>query len=517
MEEFNRFAKTHFFISLGFLVIGLCFGFFYSINLLGFFNNLEVLNPIHTRSVHITLMLYSFIPLMLSYLPFLLMSKDLGFNHKAIEYLNLYTVLWYLFLLCAIFSLLFGVNRGLAFYDFHYSLNFILAFAGFFYIKAIFIYIKDYDQKPLWIDLSRYFIFSAPFVLLFLMNPTVGQVESTINGPHGDNTLGMSLALIPIYYLIIKYLSTNKFELKWNILWIIPTICYVFSILHRSFVSPLSYEQEWFFQWLTFLYIPLLYRWYKDANIEPFAKRLLLISILAFVFVDIEGNILFIDSIRWIFHRNDLIVAHAHVALGVGVIFMVFAMFSQFLIENKKFIFWYLFGIFGIFISLSIAGFVEAGLLNLEVYNLWIARTLFAIFVILSFFSFISFKKDISKVQKYHLAGILSDGFGALVLILIADFLYPFINIKFFANYEYVVFSFVAMTGVIHFFAYKLKEHENILAILTIIIRFVVGSMFLALFLANKLDFIALFIALFDFCFAIFYLLFFYDIKRVKI
>ncbi|MGC6733079.1 hypothetical protein ACP0F4_25810, partial [Escherichia coli] len=48
---------------------------------------------------------------------------------------------------------------------------------------------------------------------------------------------------------------------------------------------------------------------------------------LAFLFVDIEGNILFIPEIRWLFHRNDLIVAHAHVAMGIGVFFMVIAMF----------------------------------------------------------------------------------------------------------------------------------------------------------------------------------------------
>ena len=45
------------------------------------------------------------------------------------------------------------------------------------------------------------------------MNPTIGQVESTVSGPHGDNTLGMSLALIPIYYLKNFFtLSKNDFE-----------------------------------------------------------------------------------------------------------------------------------------------------------------------------------------------------------------------------------------------------------------------------------------------------------------
>ncbi len=83
----------------------------------------------------------------------------------------------------------------------------------------------------------------------------------------------------------------------------------------------------------------LLYRWYKDSNIESFAKLALLISILAFLFVDIEGNILFIPDIRWIFHRNDLIVAHAHVAMGIGVLFMVLSMYTSHINSLKKSIF----------------------------------------------------------------------------------------------------------------------------------------------------------------------------------
>ena len=61
-----------------------------------------------------------------------------------------------------------------------------------------------------------------------------------------------------------------------------------------------------------------LYRWYKDSNITNVAKRALFYFNLGFLFVDIE-NILFIPEIRWLFHRNDLIVAHAHVAMGIGV------------------------------------------------------------------------------------------------------------------------------------------------------------------------------------------------------
>ena len=91
-----------------------------------------------------------------------------------------------------IFSLLLGKNRGLAFYDFAYELNFLLAFAGLFYILALYKFIKLYKIVPLWIKVCLQIVVIAPIALLILMNPTIGQVESTVSGPHGDNTLGMS-------------------------------------------------------------------------------------------------------------------------------------------------------------------------------------------------------------------------------------------------------------------------------------------------------------------------------------
>ena len=220
-----------------------------------------------------------------------------------------------------------------------------------FYILALYKYIKAYKIVPLWIKVCLRITIIAPIALLILMNPIIGQVESTISGPHGDNTLGMSLALLPIYYLIIKLLNKGKFKARWNLLWIVPTLFYFSSVLYRSFIGHLTYEMEWFCQWLTLFYIPLLYRWYKDARIEAFAKKALLISILAFLFVDIEGNILFIPELRWLFHRNDLIVAHAHIAMGIGVFFMVIAMFVNYVKELKKYSFYafYLGGLLGIF------------------------------------------------------------------------------------------------------------------------------------------------------------------------
>ena len=45
--------------------------------------------------------------------------------------------------------------------------------------------------------------------------------------------------------------------------------------------------------------------------------------------------------------------------------------------------------------------------------------------------------------------GVLSDGLGGIFLILFASFLYPILGFSFSGIYEYVVFTFVSMTGVI--------------------------------------------------------------------
>ena len=519
MEKFQIFIKKQFYFSLMFFALGLFFGFLYSLNLLGIDFHSDILNPINTRSIHISLMLYGFIPLMLSYLPFLIISKDKIYDDKALRYLKLYTLFWYIFLIFMVISLLLGINRGLAFYDFHYSLNFILAFAGLFYGLSLYRYVKLYETIPLWIKVCLYIVIAAPFVLVILMNPTIGQVEATISGPHGDNTLGMSLALIPIYYLIIKYLSTDEFKARWNIFWIIPFFFYVLSVLHRVFIGELSYNQEWFFQWLSFLYVPLLYRWYKDANIPNSSKKLLLISLVGFLFVDIEGNILFIESIRWLFHRNDLIVAHAHIAMGVGVLFMALSLFGEVIkeLQNKLFTQTYLLAMIIILISLSISGFVQAGVINLNIQTLWSIRTIGGIIGIGSLIVFIGYRTNYTKLELYNLFGIFSDGVGGILLFIFASSLYPLIGFSFQGVYEYVVFGFVSMTGIIHYMAYKYKEYTHILTQLTAIVRVFISSIFLALFLSNRLGLEALGIFLFDFTYVVIYLIFFYKTIEKKV
>ncbi|QKF83490.1 hypothetical protein [Halarcobacter ebronensis] len=512
LNSFENFVNKHFKISLIFLFLAFVFGILYSTNLLGFYIDSQTLNPANIRSLHISLMLYGFVPLMLSYLPFLLINKEGVKSAQGLRYLSLYTIFWYIFLVFMISSLLFGNTRGLAFYDFPYELNFILAISGVFYILALYKYIKAYEKVPLWIKVCLRITIIAPIALLILMNPTIGQVESTISGPHGDNTLGMSLALIPIYYLIIKLLNKTPFVARWNILWMIPTFFYFSSVLYRSFIGHLTYEMEWFCQWLTLLYIPILYRWYKDADIETFAKKALLVSILAFLFVDIEGNILFIPEFRWLFHRNDLIVAHAHVAMGIGVFFMVIAMFVKYVKELKKFSFYafYIGGLLGIFAVLSISGFIQAGVLSGDITTLWALRTVFGFITMFSIFSFISFKFSYTPLQKYNLFGVLADGLGGVFLILLASFLYPIFGFKFSGSYEYIVFAFVSVTGIIHFFALIYKQSQKILTKLTVITRVLISSIFFALFYNKTLGIEALLISLFDITYASIYLLFFY-------
>lgn len=516
MNYFDEFINKNFKISLIFLYLGMFFGIVYSMNLLGYSLESNTLLPTNMRSLHISLMLYGFVPLMLSYLPFLLINKEVGSSKEGIYYLNLYTIFWNVFLIFMISSLLFGNTRGLAFYDFPYELNFILAFAGIFYIVALYKFIKLYETIPLWIKICLRLVIIAPIALIILMNPFIGQVEKTVSGPHGDNTLGMSLALIPIYYLIIKLLNKNEFEAKWNIFWIVPLIGYVASVLHRSFIGELTYEQEWFFQYLTLLYIPLLYKWYKDSNIEIYSKLALLISIVSFLFVDIEGNILFIPEIRWLFHRNDLIVAHAHVAMGIGVFFMVISMYVQYIkeLKNISFYYFYLFGLLSIFFVLSLSGFTQAGYKGFSTENMWIFRTFFGLISFLSIFAFIKidFTKLLksSKLQKYNLIGFLSDGLGGLFLILFGQVIYKYLGFNFDEKYIYIIFYFVCTTGLIHLFALYYKVHEKTLTLLTALIRVFISSVFFALFTVGSLGFEALLICLVDITFAFVYFILFH-------
>ncbi|MFC2073739.1 hypothetical protein ACFLR3_00665 [Campylobacterota bacterium] len=483
-------------------------GVIYAAQLVGFtlFDD-TLLQPVKTRSLHITLMLYGPVMLALSLLPFALFAKDNLDLEPAVSSLRNYFLLWHLFLFMASVSILLGIQRGLPFYDFAYELNFVLAASGIFYIIAIFKVIKQYEVTPLWVKVSKALIFIAPISLLVLMNPSYGQVEKTLSGPHGDNTLGMSFTLIPLFYLMIKLHAKENFKTAWDIFWILPLAAYTLSVGLRIFRGELSYGEEWVFQWMTFAYAPLLIKWCKDAKLTISTAPYLVISVWAFIFVMVEGNVLFIPEFRWLFHRNDLIVAHAHVAIGLGIVFMALSVLSYFYQLPKKFAHFWLYIIGLIFVPLSIAGFVEASLFDLDVTLLWWIRLIAGILSVIGLVYFIFQKTDYSRpslLQLYHLNGFVSDGLGAIILFLFGSYLFELLGFDFDVHY-YLVFGFMGFVGILHLIA--IYTHAHFLAHMTSLARLITGSVFLALFYAGSLDLLGLLVGIYDIFYALLYLL----------
>lgn len=484
------------------LLIGFFAGFVYSLELLGISDFGSLLVASRMRSLHISQMLYGFFPLVLSILPFALFDKDKILDKAIMANLKRYLIVWNLFLLFMSITILFGNMRGLPFYDFAYWLNFILAFSGIFYIAAIFLALKNYkNDRPLWVNISLIVVITAPLLLIFLMNPSYGQVEKTLIGPHGDNTLGMSFALIPLYYLLIKLNAQKEFAPRRHILWFIPFAGYGISLIIRNFFHTLTYNEEWFFQYLTLLYIPLLYTWHKDSGVNFKINPYLIISILAFIFVDIEGNILFVPQIRWPVHRNDLVIAHAHIAMGLSIAFMAMSILHYLLpklFDKKVAVFWTILISF-IGLVLSLAGLSEAGIIDINIKYFWMARAFFG-FLIICLVGFVLFKnlgiKIDSKLKLYHLSGFASDALGGILLILIGSWLFAQLGFKFTGGWEYIVFAFMVGTGVIHYFG--LFEESETLANISAVIRVLVASMFISLYTTQHIDGIGLLVGIYD-------------------
>ncbi|MBN2767463.1 MAG: hypothetical protein JXQ68_00005, partial [Campylobacterales bacterium] len=295
------------------------------------------------------------------------------------------------------------------------------------------------------------------------------------------------------------------------ILWIIPLVGYTVSLIIRNFLHSLSYNEEWFFQYLTFFYIPLLYIWLKDAKINFTTNPYLIISIIAFIFVDIEGNILFVPEIRHLIHKNDLVIGHAHIAMGIGVAFMSLSILHNILPNLFSKYFAMLWGIaLGLMtLVLTIAGIKEAGLFEMNINYLWMIRSLFGLLVIIYIFS-ISIKnlglKLESKISFYHLAGLLSDGIGGLLLILAGNVIFTTLGFTFEDSFTYAVFAFMTGVGMVHFFG--LFYQSELLAHIAALIRVLVGSMFIALFVTKHIDAIGLLVGTYDIAFALIYLLY---------
>jgi hypothetical protein len=503
----------HIYFSYLFLILAAFFGLLYALQLVGL--GLDLMRPDLVRSLHISLMLYGFPTLMMTILPFALFDKEGVMHLDAWHYLERFLFLWYIFLIFMIFSLLSGITRGLPFYDFPYELNFILALAGIFYIIAIFKSIKHYEVKPLWVKVSLILVTVSPLGLILLMNPHYGQVEQMLLGPHGDNTLGMSFALVAIYYLVIKLSSTQiHFQTRWHILWQIPLGFYILSVLYRSFIGSLSYNTEWFLQYLTLLYIPLLYRWWKDAGLKINTSYALFISILAFLFADIQGNILFVPHIRELFHRNDLVVGHAHIAVGITLPFLTFAVIKPFFSFTKQRLLFLTLMLIFMALILSISGIEQAGFMHMHTNSWWYFRAIFGFLFfagLLYFHQFIrtqiSLLKNKRKIDLYHLVGFFSDGLGGLILILFGSTLYSIIGEPYTAGYQQIVFGFVSSIGIIHFIGYIKPEYATISAYTTSIARVITAAGFFALYKSGILGYIALAISTIDLVFVLIYLI----------
>lgn len=497
-------------LALFWLILGLFAGLVYSLELLGFDGSMTLLTIERSRSLHISLMLYGFFPLILSLLPFALFEKDGVLGKDAMKHLRRYFAVWNIFLLFMTLALLFGNLRGLPFYDFPYQLNFLLAFSGVFYLFALLDALRAYDKRPLWVNISLAVVIIAPLLLVFLMNPQYGQVEHSLVGPHGDNTLGMSFALLPLYYLLIKLNAKQGFRPRAHSLWVIPLVGYLVSLIIRNFLHTLTYNEEWFFQYLTFLYVPLLWIWWRDAGLKFNSSSYLLLSIAAFVFVDIEGNILFIPQIRQLIHRNDLVIGHAHIAMGIGVAFMALSILQRILpslFTRVYAISWTLLVSLMAF-SLTIAGMIEAQWLEGNIQFFWGARSFFGVLLIMvmATIAYVHLRpRKLTLLGGYHLLGFMSDFGGGLLLIFTAAFLFPAFGFHFSGTYEYVVFAFMMGTGLVHWFGFS--ANSTAMAQVSSLIRLIISATFGALYMAGILDEVALLVALYDASFAMIYLL----------
>jgi hypothetical protein len=508
MALLKKFINDELPLAFLWLILGLFAGLVYAVEMLGLDGSMTLLSPERARSLHISQMLYGFFPLMLSLLPFALFEKDGVLSEKALRYLHRYFVVWNLFLLFMSMALLFGNIRGLPFYDFPYQLNFLLAFSGAFYLLALVDALRRYERRPVWVNVSLFVVIAAPIALVVLMNPNYGQVEQTLVGPHGDNTLGMSFTLMPIYYLLIKLAATQEFKPRWHWLWIVPLVGYVVSLFIRNFLHSLSYNEEWFFQYLTLLYVPLLWVWLRDARVSFKTNPYLILSIGAFLFVDIEGNFLFIPEIRELIHRNDLVVGHAHIAMGLGVAFMALSILHHLLPELFRRVYAVIWtALMALMaIALTIAGIIEAGGLSGAIEPFLGVRALIGALLVAMVvwitYERIKFKLD-SPLKLYHLSGFLSDAGGGVILILGGGILFGLLGFHFSGTYEYIVFAFMIGTGLVHWFG--LHDNGQQMAALSATIRAVCASVFAALYMAGTLDGIALLVALYDISFALVY------------
>jgi cbb3-type cytochrome oxidase subunit 1 len=383
MEEFRKFVRREFNLTFPFLLAGIVFGLVYSLQLTDMLRiNEGLLVMSNVRAVHVSLMLYGFIPLAMILMPFSLCVRLGAFSSSGLTHLKRCFNLWRIFLIIMMFSMLLGVRRNLAFYDFDYSLNLLLAISGIFYSLALHHFSRHFTRLPIWLIATRSIAAIAPFALLFVMHPAFGLVEQTRAAPHGDHTLGMSLALIPVFALalylqVLANQGNSSFLHRAKLFWIIPAVgCFV-ALLLRILKHDMSYALEWAFQSLSLLYIPLLLTWLRASGVQFSQSPALFIAIFAFLFIDLEGNLFSIPAVRGLFHRNDLVIGHAHVAIAISLFLLAISSYAPYL-EAKRlrsFVFLWTGMLGSMALVLSIAGLAQVGLLSTSVPALWGIRS----------------------------------------------------------------------------------------------------------------------------------------------
>jgi hypothetical protein len=162
-------------------------------------------------------------------------------------------------------------------------------------------------------------------------------------------------------------------------------------------------------------------------------------------------------------------------------------------------------------LALSVAGLREAGLVDIGVRPMWVLRSLSGFFALLSALFFLLPACEISidlscRYNLYHLAGVISDGFGGIALLLFGPSIYALFGLPFSGGYQYVVFGFVASVGLLHLFGLMQEGNRKAFAFGTSWIRLITAATFYGLYKSDLLGTEALVIGSYDFLFALIYL-----------
>jgi hypothetical protein len=120
--------------------------------------------------------------------------------------------------------------------------------------------------------------------------------------------------------------------------------------------------------------------------------------------------------------------------------------------------------------------------------------------------------KHYSKLELYHLVGFLSDGIGAILLLLFATPIYRLLGVEYVVGYQSVIYGFMLAVGIMHLLGVLKKECSTAMAYATVSSRIMASAIFFALFSAEKLDWMALAVSGYDLLYAFIYIIFFYAI-----